>query len=448
MTDNSILIGSQQSLPKDLLYTLKPSSVRCRSYRCSVAPSNKSTFSPSDNAIFDIPCRRNTFLDTQSTYMRITVKNLDATALNIISMDSSVYGLINRFDCFHGSNLLETIQDLNVLHAYLTDVHLNTAQRAGLEAAWGCQSNRKGVSIAGGGTVQTTFCVPILSGVVGAMNSKMLPLSLADSIRLEFTLADATQSVAATTNNVPLWSIVSWELCLNILELSDEGMLLVQSVTPFDKPIFMAGSSFRHYSSNITTSTTGSQHSILIPARFASLNSLIVLPRRTADVADYQAYSTSSRVNPNISQYYFRCGSLNVPQKPVTLYNSTNTGGFAEAYQQLLNTWSNTSDIELCTSITKTQYNVAPAQVAAYGINAASADAASSDNAFAISQEFESISNRSDVMLTGTNTLNQQTFLELQTWADTAANAFVLDIYAHYAHILVLDEYGLLQIRF
>jgi hypothetical protein len=155
--------------------------------------------------------------------------------------------------------------------------------------------------------------MPILSGVIGVLNDKFLPLSLADDIRIEFTLNSATTgAVYAVTTGLTAWNVTNFELELNILELSDEGMSMVSSITPFTEPIYMHGSSYRHYSSTLAINSSGNQ-SFLVPARFASLKSLILCPRQNITTAANIAgtYTISSRVNPNIESYFWRVEFLN-----------------------------------------------------------------------------------------------------------------------------------------
>ena len=69
-------------------------------------------------------------------------------------------------------------------------------------------------------------------------------------------------------------------------------------------------------------------------------------------------------------------------------------------------------------------------------------------NAFAIAIELELWNQRSDVMLSGMNTLSQQVFFECNI-ANMGAASYTLDFYANYDHILVLDpQTGLLSVKY
>jgi len=125
MTDSQSLIPNSLGLTVDLLYYLKKSSGRGRSYRCSVQPTNAQTFSPGSTTILYIPCgRRNTFLDPQQSYIKFTLLNNDTA--NTINVDGCAASLINRIDTFHASNPLESIIQYNV---FLMDFQTNSAQK-------------------------------------------------------------------------------------------------------------------------------------------------------------------------------------------------------------------------------------------------------------------------------------------------------------------------------
>ena len=193
MTDNQGLLPNNVGITSDLLYDLKPSSGRGRSYRCSIQPSNKQTFSGGDTAILSIPCgRRGTFLDNQQSYIKYTIQNNEILAGKTAFIDNNGACVINRLDVFHASNMLESIQQYNVLYSYLLDTQINTSQSYGLSSMFGTATdfNRKGYPLGlSTGANKITVCMPILSGVIGLGLDKNLPVgSLNDDIRVEITL--------------------------------------------------------------------------------------------------------------------------------------------------------------------------------------------------------------------------------------------------------------------
>ena len=302
MTDSSSLLQNNTlAVSSDCLYNLKPSSVRGRSYRASIPSSNQQTVTPQSSAILYVPGGRNaTFLDTTQSFLRFTVKNCDAS-MNFY-VDNLASSFINRIDIYHGSNLLETIQGYNILMSFLKDFQINASESYGLSNIYGTSASdtatqRQGIFVGVGQRI--TFCLPLL-GCLGLGAEKCIPIgALYDDIRYEIQFEANSQ--ACVWSGVPTkeYSVIDVQLELQILELSDEAMSVVESVTPFNKPVYLHANSWRHYSSTLPSGTTG-VFSTLVPARQASLKGIVCLPRRSVEIVDPQSYSISSRVNPCI----------------------------------------------------------------------------------------------------------------------------------------------------
>ena len=92
--------------------------------------------------------------------------------------------------------------------------------------------------------------------------------------------------------------------------------------------------------------------------------------------------------------------------------------------------------------------DTADTTVGSQGVVVANTTTDSNKNAFAIAIELELWNQRSDVMLSGMNTLSQQVFFECNI-ANMVSAAYTLDFYANYDHILVLDpQSGLLSVNY
>ena len=324
-------------------------------------------------------------------------------------------------------------------------MQLSQSQKLALSNIYGfngAAATRQGIAL--GPSDQQTFCLPIFSGVVGVLNDKMLPIGLlADDIRLEFTFESTASSVVQNAAPGKL-QILDFQLQLTIVELSDEGENMVRSNYQYPQmPLYLHGCSWRHYVSQLPTSAGG--YSTLVPARFASLKQIALLPRRNTEIASATSYSLSSRANPNFAQYWFRIGSAIVPNKAINLEASGNTGGYGEAYAELLKSWHALHATSHSSSLT-VEYNVADAVVADCPQIAIGTAFNSYKNGFVIAQELESFAQRSDVLLSGMNTLSSQVFFETQI--NTApGTAYTLDFYAWYDHIMVIDQ-GIISIKY
>ena len=459
MTDNSGLVPNNVGITSDLLYNMKPSSARGRSYRCSIQPTNKQSFNPGDTCIMYLPCgRRNTYLDPQQSYIKYTVTNADT--VNSINFDGCGASVINRLDVFHASNMLESIQQYNVLYNYLLDFQINASQRLGLSTVYGFNNNisasgtRAGLTLAANGTNgNITVCMPLLSGVVGMGLDKMLPVgNLNDDIRLEFTFETQNVGMVYSTATSPVaWTVSGIELELTYIELSDEAQSIVSSVTNLNDTVFLHGNSWRHYVSSLAASTSGT-YSTLVPCRFASTKSLLCLPRRSTEITSANSYSLGSRVNPGIDQYWWRVGSALIPQKYVTLKNSNLVFGYGEGFMEIQKSFHSINHPEFASAVGIDQFNVADiadTNVGGAGITAVGSNLTTTSykNAFAIAQELETYAQKSDVLLSGYNTLSAQTFFECNIGTGPT-NGYTLDFYANFDQILVKDAMGILSVRF
>ena len=70
----------------------------------------------------------------------MSVKNYDPS--NDLTLDGSASSFINRIDCYHSLNLLESIQQYNVLFQYLVDFSCDQSFKGGA-ASWGCTTDKK-----------------------------------------------------------------------------------------------------------------------------------------------------------------------------------------------------------------------------------------------------------------------------------------------------------------
>jgi hypothetical protein len=456
-TDSSQLIENNVAVTESLLYTVKPSAVRCRQYRSSVSSSNGVVFTPQQTSIFYIPARSNCFLSGQETVLKYTIRATNSANLTP-KTDGFGTSVISRIDIFHGSNLLESISQANVLYSLMFDSVLDPAQRVGLSALYGGGHDitvpREGQTITATSSVtgNLTVCVPLLSAIAGLQLDKYLPLGFSDDIRIEVTWADEASGLvkSGTTADTYIsgfstdWVIQSPEMVCSIIELDSQGMALVNSVAPPSGETVLHGQSWRSYNSSMPSNASGGSFSTLVPARFASLNSVLLAPRVSATTVLKTGHSISCRINPNITQYFWRVGGGIVPQKPVILANSNTTGGFSEAMLELIKTFHVINTPMSGSSLLADYYNVAKTAAEQQGsVKVATTD---STSAFAIGQEFTTFSGRTDVLLCGANTLSSNIFFEAEV-SSSGNDAMVLNFFANYDVLFVIQD-GLISSRF
>jgi hypothetical protein len=352
--------------------------------------------------------------------------------------------------------------------SYLMDFTLTPSVKQSLSNAYGFSKNstatRSGQQIFSG--QKLTFCIPILSGLFMG-NLKMLSIGiLADDIRIEVTWASAANAVCylnnginygsapAATTNALAWTVTACELELCVVELSDDGMHLINEQTPLNEDIYICSNSWRHYVSTLPAASAGS-FSFLVPARFASLKTMIMCPRNSTNINNPYVYSISARVNPLISQFFLRIGSYLLPSKPITIQSNNNqTGGYAESFMCIVQSFHSLSAPSYSAGIPQDVYSSADTADATLNcVSGPGAFANSSLNGFAVAIELESFAGRSDCIVSGLNTLSCNSFFEGSITSSygvtnvATTSAYILDFYANFDIIFMISN-GLLTAKY
>ncbi len=399
------------SLSDSLVFRPKPASIPRTTHRQSVPAYNGTTFSPQQTILINIPCgRRGHYLNTRMSYLKFKVVNNSAT--EGLTFDYSAAGLIQSLALYHGSNLLEQIGEYNALYHLLTDMQesLESMQYSGSILS-GCSalSLRTGAAIAQGGANYVYVCVPVLSGIIGPLQSKYLPTGsmTGGDLRLELTLASLAGGALGTTT--PNWSITDVSLQLEYVEVSSEVDRMIQASNP---RYVISFESFANYTNTIASTET--QVNKLIPARFSSLKTLYTMFRNSADLTATAKRSVSGRVNPGITNWYYQVSGENIPATPV----KEDVESFAEL-QKAFHTFGSTDNPGM---IISTEY-----------YNTDSANKCS----FAIGQNLETLSHKSSLTESGKNTLNTNCYL---LGTVSGAKTLQMSTFAHYDGVLVIEN--------
>jgi len=490
----AIQIPVQTGVTSDLLIGLKPSAPKSRSYRISVAPLNKSTFSPGDQCIIELPVsRRGTYFDQSQSFLKFTVQCGTTTAITAaggsgVYLENTAYSFLQRLDVYNSSNLLETINNYGDLCNMLIDTSLSQSDKAALSPMIGsnfltqptttqatyAQNNllpiymsagdRGGLPLMTATSVSSatpyTFCLPLLSGVIGINSSKCIPVGALNSpLRLEFTLAANDDAIYYGTAGAGAnWQISNVEFDVCYIELYDD--ILDAQFQP-GVPQYISTSTYRQASTYLPSSTSG-EFTTLLPFRCASLTSLYARFRNfstaTQGANATAAYRRSSSINPSLSSFYFRIGSSIYPNKMIYLNNGTTVGNGSEAFTELMKSFHALSSTLNNGSIQWNQYNVCATPRNAWIQNYVPASKATlsafdtANNSFAIGLECQSFSNRNDTILSGISTLNSQIFFTaIVNSGDTAGGTnsynYTADFYAQMDMILVILD-GVMSAKF
>lgn len=396
-------------LPKQLRYGSKVESAAAKSSRVNIAPQNgTNNYNLGDTIIFNIPTRQNLVLVPNESYLKFSLNQFTNAGADpsVYRWDScGAHGVIQRIRIFHGSNLLQDIDNYNLLTKMLYDIQVPTdASQGKLNILAGTRSdlvyktpvldaaanvgavvaalantsisaiqvnsgdilrnanNTSSVVLGTGGgagnmTTGTgntnTYCLNLncLLGTLCAQN--YLPLFAATSapIRMEITLvSDLFKALnctfAPTLGASGLLSNV--EYIANFIELGDAAMSTVVSSLQ-GQPLQFVTTDYRNYqySFPIAAAGTSTQVSFAIPAKFSSLKSLFVTCRDKGSGAI--TFFPFSSVNVNMADYQFRIGSSIFPPKPV------NT--IPEMFSEVVKAIGSMSDLNYQPSIEKSSYS-------------------------------------------------------------------------------------------
>ena len=115
-------------LPKNLKYGNKVESAPSRSYRTNIAPQNGTgPYGLGDTIIFNIPTRSNLVLAPAESYLKFNVNVTSSNATSRFRWDAcGAHGLFQRIRIFHGSNLIQDIDNYGLLAKMLMDIQVPT----------------------------------------------------------------------------------------------------------------------------------------------------------------------------------------------------------------------------------------------------------------------------------------------------------------------------------
>lgn len=259
-------------LSNAFVFSTRPTAAPAAAVEMTVPPYNKDTFARGGQKIlFNIPSgKRGQYLNTRQSFLQFQMRvtqpavgfpsNAGSTYMPILSLDGGAHALFRSLQVYHGSNLIEHIDQYNVLHTLLTDQGCSSADygrsvaegyadgdmktlpgnyrhryddRGGkivspikldptqstvtyglVDVTNNTGNDELAIQLLNAGddtntisvsksetTVTHTFCIPLASGVLGAQMSKYLPIgALAADIRLELELEDFDQ--AMVTNRI------------------------------------------------------------------------------------------------------------------------------------------------------------------------------------------------------------------------------------------------------
>jgi hypothetical protein len=485
-------------LPTNALYTRKKESAAGRRFRTSIQPQQGSAPYVGSNTItINIPTAANQLLiPTESTLnFTLTGTNSSGNQMNVLRWDScGAHGIIQRLRVYHGSSLLEDIDNYGQLAKMLFDFQVPQDAAAGrhsvaggtrsdyyalpqtVAADFGADdsitraelvtgvnrlipvrpSNSGGLiasAVANGGAIAAkNYSINLISLVGSLSGGKYLPLfaMTAAPLRVEIQLVSSLNAAclcdqtSANSGSAVTWQLSNVEFIGEFLQLSDSAISTI--VAGSDSPLQFVCPAFSNYQFTAALANGAStQLSIPVSAKYSSLKGLITSVRNTAAAVQTPAFYPFSSTPLSMSQVYWRIGSNVLPSKPLT----TNEEFFTETlkvfgslsdqlYQPAVDLETYTLNAPVSGTLAEPDGSIVSTPGAQFG-----------SGAFAVGIDLEVFAGSDrDAMFQGINTNNDDIFAVITHSGTAGAIASCrYDTYALYDRVIVCES-GASYVRF
>jgi len=441
-------------IPANLKFQSKVESAPARRYLTQIQPQGGTgTYNPGDTITINIPTRANTALIPSESYLRGNF-NLIASGASTSSCLESCgwHQFIQRIRVFHGSNLLEDIDNYGQLAKILYDYQApEDAVKGRFAITSGTNEEYSGVGVAAAALANvrsvnrgkatgalaaatTTFPFAInLVSLVGALaGEKYLPLweMTAAPLRVEIVLQSSLiRSMMVEGGSGLNFTATAINYAGEFLELPDSAVSAIKAGS--SSPMQMVLPSYRSYTNSAAVpATTATQVSFPIPAKFSSLKNIFVASRTTAGLAaQYPSSHCAFGVgSSNSIGYQFRVGSEVLP--------STQPTSFPEIYNEAVKCFGSLADLQVQPSIDNTAFTLNAPNTVAGLVEASTEDSGS----FLIGIDMEIYQNADKASIfAGTNT-NTSDIFSIINYYSSGAITVLQTAFACYDQVLVYEN--------
>ena len=469
------------SLPKNLLYQNKVDAMGARPYTSNIQPQGAQTYSANDVMIFNIPCNRNTVLSPHDTYLKFSMTATNgATAQDFVRLSKAgAHGFIQRLRLFHGSTLLEDIDNYGNLVAQLINhqrsgdsVSYKGAVTEGFEESCAVLANGtgagatvptyninavRGARIAnplytatqlaiGATTTSRVFCIPLVS-IMGTLSDKYLPLFALTSapLRLELQLVNSPLIPFVAVSAMASFSISNVEVIGSFIELSDQALAVIQQSTQ-GAPLTMAVNRWSNLVYNATLNNVTTNISVPVPFKYSSVQCIInSIRQHSAGAITFDAFGS---FNYNINEYWYQFGSESLPTKHPGS-SASGGGDRITMFQYYCSALGAPADLDYNPCVNLYTYETLTVPVAsAETANTSVGNLTSISGAFGIAIELVSFpSANQDQMFSGRNTSTEDIYHNMIFNANATTPSVRFDYYCLH-HAVIICENGSAQIRY
>jgi hypothetical protein len=273
------------------------------------------------------------------------------------------------------------------------------------------------------------FAINLISLVGALSGEKYLPLweMTAAPLRVELVLKSSVvtslMSLAAATTVSQIFTVTGVNYCGEFMELPDSAVAAIKAGS--SSPMQMVLPSYRSYTNSAAITTSGTQVSFPIPAKFSSLKNIFVATR-TSPGAD--GLYPNSHCKFGLTSYNFRVGSEVLP--------STAPTSVPEIYSEAVKCFGSLADLSFQPSIDLVSYSLdVPNTIASTG------DASLLDSgSFVVGIDMEVYQNADKASIfAGTNT-NTSDIFYIGNYTPAGNVTILQTAFASYDQVLVFEN--------
>ena len=487
-------MDSQRKLPRSADYMSHlPLAMRSESKRRQYFPVNGQSFTSTGNNIVRIDVSGDSFLDTKNSYLTFRFNNTTGQAVGFdfgggqtfirrlrVEQAGNVLTDCNNYNKLLSSILLPAQGDRDSLksRSITESARFNNDKANGNATAATPAADISGASLTtpahGAGLIinnavappgnptpgsTCTFCIPLVNGLLGVNQDKMIPLQLLGSSPLTIEIELCPSLDIGVFGGVPAaYTIDTVRYVAALVETPpalDEQLRMVQEQS--GGAIMLSGTDYTHFQGTISSVATGQQN-INVPARRRSIKSILWTGASQSFVAGGALaqdvrYNLSFGGNFNMQEYSVRVGSIQYPSEPVQCNYAGGVGASAAVrsehcteLEKCFGTLGSTVGVgSLCAS----NFAVADCDVAQMTTVVApgAPDATYQFCPFGIDMEsFQRVTAGHD----GVNTADRATPITLQLTIGNpgAGEAITIDAFVCYDSLFYIDASGSIRVSF
>lgn len=313
-------------------------------------------------------------------------------------------------------------------------------------------SSAQPLTAAAGAADSYTFCIPLVNGLLGSTQDKMVPLQMLGSspITIEIELAPLLDVgiFAAPPGGNNRYEISDVRYLAQLVEVGpevDQQIRMVQDVS--GGRLVLNGVDYTHFSGTISAGAQGAQV-INVPARRKSMKSLFFVGASQSyagGAAHHLVTNLSYGGNFNAKSFQMKIGSVLHPATPIEANLNNPAVNRAEVFSELAKCWGTLSSVNGVGILNSFNYAIADCDVGNMPVDAGAGVPANTLRFAPFGIDLEAF--QRTALESGVNTADRS--LPISLIIDIAAaqaEAANIDAYVAYDSLYFIDEMGSIRV--